>query len=154
MTLKAGLVSWSKKLVYLFFILWVGGLTPLIYFEGVSSHFGKRQSYLAVNLLGQSKRSQKLAQVRAEILKVQNRSQASSIGPNRPVATQFFTTILNQSYLLAAIDAPENNLHFWGRILAIWLAEESVWLPLPEKPPPSFKTNLQIESNQQRSINM
>jgi len=144
MCLKTTLSIWLKKIAYAFLILWVCGLTPLIYFEGFSSHFGKRETY-HVNFLGQSERSQKLSRVLTEILEAQKESQKMSlltsyadnlIGPNHTVATHFFLSIFNQSYLLVAVDALQNNLSLNGWVWALVLIGSSAWLPLPEKPPP------------------
>ncbi len=138
MSLKKTAANWIKKFIYGLFILWVCGLTPLIFFEGFSSHFGKHQVY-DINILGYSKRSQKLAKV-SQLFQAGPKSQISSpvnhsIGPAQIGAVQLFLSTLNQSFLPVAAGALQNVLLLWGWIIALVLVGNSVWLPLPKKPP-------------------
>jgi hypothetical protein len=141
MSLKVKLFSSLKKTIYGLFILWVCGLTPLIYFEGYSSHFGAGQTF-NVNFLGQSDRSQKLAQIRSEISEQSQTlpklsPQSNQIAPQQTVAAYFFLSIFNSSFLLAAIDSPASvTLFCLGKVPELVLVENSVGVPLPEKPPP------------------
>jgi len=139
---KKALVLWAQKLVYIFLIIWVGGLAPLIYFENYSSHRGVQR--IRVNLLNESGAGKVPAALRQ--LWTQRVDQHPRGLNTQP---QFITrkislpgisssvTIFHDGYVLTSA----HMANFFdtspsGIVSAIQQTGRSVWLPPPEKPPP------------------
>ncbi len=155
MASQKALIGWVKKFLYSFLVLWVGGISPLIYAGSFSTHEDVPTYQLSI--LQSPNRAQKLQQILPKIFglrqpewpsgRVTARSQG--IGPRHPaVATtiRLLLTALHEGLLPAA------DITIWhipalsGRISVLTPTVHSVWLPPPEKPPP-FLCSLQYDTN-------
>jgi hypothetical protein len=132
-----------RKLIYVFLIIWVGALAPLIFFENFSSHRGVQSvQFSLLEQPGTNKLPTALRQ-----MWVQHTGQWPSRGLNtlpqlvtRNISLPGVTssiTIFHDSYLLSiAHIAGFLGASPAGRVLETQLTRHSVWLPPPEKPPP------------------
>lgn len=143
MSAKKILALAAQKLIYIFLIIWVGGLAPLIYFENYSSHRGVQK--VKVSLLqepGIGRLPVAFRQMWAERagqwpphgLNIQPQFMARNISlPGISSSVKIF----HDGYLLTKV----HTANFFdtsssGSVSGIQLTDSSVWLAPPEKPPP------------------
>ena len=138
--------DWFKKTGYGLLILWVCGISPLIYFGSYSPHRGV-QPY-AVPVFLQSSRTQELQIALSELAVKQQTEQwlahrlfagADLYHPAQTVASVPLSTLYQEFIWVAGYTNPFWNvvsLFSWV-VLAVLLGS-SAWLPPPEKPPSSF----------------
>jgi hypothetical protein len=140
---KKALVLWAQKLIYIFLIIWVGGLAPLIYFENYSSHRDVQRvqvslltapgsGYLPVALRQQwAQRAEKWPSGELNTQPQWVTQNISLPGINSSV------TIFHDGYLFTPVHiARFIDTSPAGSVSAIQLMGRSVWLLPPEKPPP------------------
>ncbi len=133
---------WIKRIVYAWLIIWVGGISPLIYFGDFSSHQGVQSQ---ISFLQQSDRSHKLQLALAEISAKQHMEQQliRLLSPN----TDYFNATTHQIMMMTSTlyqgfiwveehTLPFNTISLIGWVGLLVLLGSSVWLPPPEKPPP------------------
>jgi hypothetical protein len=140
MPVKKALVA--QKLIYIFLIIWVGGLAPLIYFENYSSHRGVQR--IQVSLLkepGPGKLPAALRQLWPQ--QVNQHPRGLNSQPQWVTRTislpgiSSSVTTFHDGYLLTTAHVVNFfNVSLGGRMLAVQLAGRAIWLPPPEKPPP------------------
>ncbi len=160
MIINRSLLCWSKKILYGLLIIWVCGLSPLVYFGNYSSHQGVHSYQLSLfQKPGQFRELQlALAQIsaeqRSEQMLIQRLfSKDHFFGTKNHffgTKNHFFGTshtvsfvapsALYQGYIWATLNniSLRNADAFFGRVYSTVLLGSSVWLPLPEKPPSSF----------------
>ena len=135
------MVLWAQKLLYIFLIIWVGGLAPLIYFENYSSHRGVQR--VRVGVLNESAGKPSMALRQMWVQHVDQHSRGLNIQPQfvtRNISLPGISssvTIFHDGYVLTS--AHIANLFDTspsGSVLAIQQTGRSLWLPPPEKPPP------------------
>jgi hypothetical protein len=143
MLAKKALALYAQKSIYIFLIVWVGGLAPLIYFENYSSHRGVQR--LQVSLLkkpGSSKLPPAFRQMWMQSMD-QGRSRGLNIQPqwvtgniSLPGINSSVTIYCDGYYLVMAHPANQVDSSPAGRVSSIQLPRRSACLPPPEKPPP------------------
>ena len=143
MILKMRPVLWLKKAIFIFFIVWVGGLAPLFYVENFSSHRGVQRVQLS---LFKEPGSVRLPIAVRQILTQHGSYDIFSKFNPRPqfVARNLILpeitsslTVFHDSYLLANWPLSKIiDVSPWGRVFSLQFTKRSVYLPLPEKPPP------------------
>ena len=132
----------AQKLIYIFLIIWVGGLAPLIYFENYSSHRGVQR--VQVSLLkepGPGKLPVALRQLRAQRTDqppygLNTQPQFVTRNISLPGISSSVTTFHDGYLLTSAPRASYFDTSPAGKVSGIQLTGRSVWLLPPEKPPP------------------
>lgn len=139
------LSNWSKKIGYGLLIVWVCGISPLIYFSGYSPHRGVQPH--PVTVFQQPDRVNELRQTLAGISMQQKAehwlvtsflSGADSYRPAQTFAT--VASYLYQGFFWAAVYIIPfwNDLFLSSWVVLLVLIGSSAWLPPPEKPPAPF----------------
>ena len=133
---------WAKKLIYGWLIIWVCGVSPLIYFGSLSSHQGIEKQ---ISFLQQIERAQKLQLALAALSAEQQAEQMSRylqlFGVGYFSASTHAVIAVASSLYKGFNWAMEYIIPFWNELSlfgwVVWpvLLESSVWLPPPKKPP-------------------
>lgn len=158
---KLPVIVWIEKIFYGLLILCVGGVGPLIYFDAfLPDHphpyhlsvlhetfhehaYGDNREHTHPHSCQSQRPEQDLNRRPVERLTISpHLITVDFISPNQSLASglvRFFQSGLSHGYLLivAKFDISVDN-SLSNRVSLVTLTEPSVWLPPPEKPPPSL----------------
>ena len=144
MALTNSVYLWIKKFTYGLLILWVCGISPLIFFEAYSPHRGV-QPYPVI-IFQQPDHVNELHQALAEIFKLQRVEQwltyrlfagEDFYRSAHPVADAALFIPYQGFIWTADDDIPFGNIFsLSGWVSFTAFTGSSAWLPPPEKPPP------------------